>query len=82
MSYDATDFGFFSHSLEDMNKRIEVLDGHHVMEKQKGKVRIKMCDNNGDTFIATLHNKLLAPDLCDALFYIITLSNLGYNCLF
>ena len=36
-----------------------------------------MCDDNGDTFIATLHNVLLAPDLCESLFSIITLINLG-----
>ena len=44
------------------------MDGHHVTSKQKGQVRIKMCDNNGDTFIATLHNVLSTPDLCDMLF--------------
>ena len=41
-----------------------------------------MCDNNGKTFIATLHNVLLAPDLCDRLFSIITLINAGHTCLF
>ena len=41
-----------------------------------------MCNNNGDPFIATLHNILLAPDLCDRLFSIITLMNLGHTCLF
>ena len=41
-----------------------------------------MCDNNGDTFIATLHNVLLAPDLCDRLFSIITLINSGHTYLF
>ena len=41
-----------------------------------------MCDNNGDPFIATLHNVLLAPDLCDRLFSIIMLMNSGHNCLF
>ena len=41
-----------------------------------------MCDNNGKTFIATLYNVLLAPDLCDRLFSIITLMNVGHNCLF
>ena len=41
-----------------------------------------MCDNNGDTFIATLHNVLLAPDLCDGLFYIVTLMNYVNTCLF
>ena len=41
-----------------------------------------MCDNNGDTFIETLHNVLLAPDLCDGLFSIIKLMNSGQTCLF
>ena len=41
-----------------------------------------MCGNNGDPFIATLHNVLLAPYLCDRLFPIITLMNLGHTCLF
>ena len=45
--------------LEDTDKHIEVLDGHHVTEKQKVQVQIKMCDNNGYPFIATLHNVLL-----------------------
>ena len=40
-----------------------------------------MCNNNRDTFIATLHNVLLAPDLCDMLFSIIVLNNLGHTCL-
>ena len=41
-----------------------------------------MCDDNGKTFIATLYNLLLAPDLCDRLFSIITLMNAGNTCLF
>ena len=41
-----------------------------------------MCDDNGKPFIATLHNVLLAPDLCDRLFLIITLMNSGHTCLF
>ena len=57
-------------SLEDTYKYIEVPDRHHVMEKQKGQVRIQMCDDNGKTFIATLYYVLLAPDLCDSLFSI------------
>ena len=65
-----------------MDKYIEVADGHHVTAKQKGQVQIKMCDNHGDPFIATLHNVLLAPDLCDRLFSIIVLMNSGYTCLF
>ena len=68
--------------LEDTDKHIEVADGHHVMSKQRGLVRIKMCDDNGYPFIAMLHNVLLAPDLCDRLFPIITLLNSGHTCLF
>ena len=34
-----------------------------------------MYDDNGDPFIATLYNVLLAPDLCDGLFSVITLIN-------
>ena len=40
-----------------------------------------MCDNNGDPFVATLHNILLAPNSCDELFPIIALINLGHTCL-
>ena len=58
------------------------MDGHQVTAKQKGPVRIKIWDNNGDHFIATLHSVLLAPDLCNGLFSIITLMNLGHTCLF
>ena len=54
---------FIPVSLEDMDKCIEVADGHHVTAKQKGQVRIQMCDDNGKTFIATLYSLLLAPDL-------------------
>ena len=73
---------FIPISLEDTDKYIEVEDGHHVTAKQKGQVRIQMCDDNGKPFIATLHNVLLAPDLCDGLFLIITLMNSGHTCLF
>ena len=41
-----------------------------------------MCKDNGKSFIATLHNVLLAPDLCDRLFSIITLMNAGHTCIF
>ena len=68
--------------LEDTDKHIEVADGHHVTEKQKGQVQIKTCDNNRDPFIATLHIVLLEPDLCDRLFLIISFMNLGNTCLF
>ena len=61
--------------LGDTDKQIEVADSHHVTAKQQGQVRIKMSDNTRDPFITTLHNLLLAPDLCDRLFPIITLLN-------
>ena len=73
---------FIPRKLEDTDKYIEVADGHHVTAKQKGQVRIQMCDNDVKTFIATLYNVLLAPDLCDRLFSIITLLNAGHICLF
>ena len=73
---------FIPGSLEDTKKYIEVVDGHHNTANQKGKVQIKICDNNGDNFIATFHNVFLAPDLCNSLFSIINLTNSGHNCLF
>ena len=69
-------------SLEDTDKYIEVADGHHLTVKQKGQVRIKMCDDNGNIFIAKLHNVLLAPDLFERLFSIILLMNAGHAFLF
>ena len=51
-------------------------------QKKKVQVQIKMCDDNGDPFITTLHNIILAPNLCDRIFSIITLLNLGHTCLF
>ena len=65
---------FISGSLEDTDKHIEVADVHHVTAK-KGQVRIKIIDDHGYPFIASLHNVLLAPYLCDKLFSIITLIN-------
>ena len=41
-----------------------------------------MCNDNEEPFISILYNILLAPDLCDRLFSIITLMNAGHNCLF
>ena len=41
-----------------------------------------MCYDNGNTFVATLYNVLLAPDLCDRPFYIITSMNAGHTCLY
>ena len=54
---------FIPGSLKYTDKYIEVTDGHHVTAEQKVQVRIKMYDNNGDTFIVTLYIVLLAPDL-------------------
>ena len=65
-----------------MDIYIEVADGHHVTAKKKGQVQIKICDNNGNQFIATLHNTLLAPDLCNRLFSIIMLIHLRHTFLF
>ena len=73
---------FIPGSLEDTDKYIEVAGGHHVLAKQKGQVQIKMWDDNGDTSISTLHNLLLAPDLCNRLFSIITSISSGHTCLF
>ena len=73
---------FIPGSLEDTDKYIEVADGHHVTAKQKGQVRIQMCDNNGKKCIATLYNVLLEPYLCDRLFSIIVLMNAGHTCIF
>ena len=41
-----------------------------------------MCNDNGKKFVANLYNVLLAPELCNRLFSIITLMNVGYTCLF
>ena len=68
--------------LEDTDTHIEVTKRHHVTAKQKCQVQIKMCDDNGDPFIAMLHNLLLAPDLRDRLFSIIALMNSLHTCLF
>ena len=73
---------FIPVSLEDTDIYIEVADGHHVTAKQKCQVQMQMCDDNRNPFIATLHNVILAPDLCDRLFLIITLMNSGHTCIF
>ena len=66
---------FIPGPLEDTDKPIEVADRHYVTVKQKGQVQIKICDDHGDHFIATLHNVLLAPNLCERLCSVITLMN-------
>ena len=82
MSYDTSGFRFFQGSLEDTDKYIEVMDRHHITAKQKEQVQIKLCDDNRNPFIVTLRNVLLAPDLCNILFSIITLMNSECTCLF
>ena len=67
---------FIPGSLEDTDNK------NYVTEKQKGKVQIKMCNNNGNSFIATLHKLLLVLDICDRLFSIIRCMNYGHTCLF
>ena len=62
MPHDTSGLGFFPGSLEDTDKFFEVADGHHVTAKQKVQVQIKMCKDNRDPLIATLHNVILAPD--------------------
>ena len=41
-----------------------------------------MCNDNGKSFITTFHDILLALDICDRIFSIITLMNSGHTCLF
>ena len=62
---------FIPGSLEYKNKNIEVTEGHHVTTKEKWQVQIKMCDNNGYSFIATLHNVLLVPDYATGYFQLL-----------
>ena len=82
MPHETRRFVFHSRIIIRYRKYIEVADGHHVTAKQKGQVRIQICDDNGNPFFETLHNVLLAPDLCDRLFLLITLMNAGHTCLF
>ena len=51
-------------------------------QKKTGQVQIEIRGDNGKTIVATLYNVLLAPELCDRLFSIIKLINLGHTCLF
>ena len=82
MSYDTTGLGFYPRLIRRYGQIFEVADGHHITAKKKGQVQIKMCDDNVDNSIATLHNVLLAPYLCNRLFSIIMLMNLRHTCLF
>ena len=53
MTPEVTDF--VPGSLEDTDKFIEVVDGHHVTAKQKGSVRIQMCDKSLSVIVAHLY---------------------------
>ena len=82
MSHETRDFGFDTGSLVGTDKYIEFADGNLLTAKQTGEVQITMYEDNGKPFIYTLYNILFAPDLCDQLFSIVTLINLGHTCLF
>ena len=82
MSYDTTGSDFIRGSLEDTNKYIEFSNGHHATAKQKRQVQIKICDDNEGTFIVTLHNVFLAPDLYDRIFSINPFMSSGHTCSF
>ena len=47
--------------MVETDKYIKVKDGNFVIAKHTGEVQIKIHDNNGSLFIATLYNVLLAP---------------------
>ena len=53
MTPEVTDF--IPVSLEDTDNFIEVADRHHVTAKQKGSVRIQMCDDNGKKLVASIY---------------------------
>ena len=61
MTTEVTDF--IPGSLKDTDKFIEVADEHHVTTKQKGSVRIQMCDNNGKIFVANLIKRTIGTGL-------------------
>ena len=79
MSYVTSGLGFIPGLLEDTDKYIEVVYGNYITAKQKGQVQIIISGNNGDPFIATLHNVILAPHICDKVFSIIMLMNLVHT---
>ena len=73
---------YIPRSLVEKDKYIEVAYGYFITAKQTGEAQIKKRDDNGKPFIATSYNVLFAPDLCDQLSSIITLTNLGHTRLF
>ena len=79
LPHDTRDLLFIPSSLVKADKYIEVSDRNFVIAKQTWLVQIKMCEDNGKPFIATLYNVLFVPDLWDQIFSIIKLMNLGHN---
>ena len=61
-------FDLIPGSLEDTDNYIGVAGGHYLTAKQKGKVRIRMCEENRYPLISTLKSVLLSLDLCNRLF--------------
>ena len=68
---------FIPSSMAETGKYIEVADGNFITAKKKRIISDKMCGNNIKPFIDMLYNVLFAPDLCDILFYVFMLMNLG-----
>ena len=71
--------GFIPVSLVETDIYIKVADMRFIAAKQTGQSKIGMRDNDGKSFICVLYNVLLGPYLCNRLFSIITLMNLGHT---
>ena len=82
MTHDTRSFIFYSRFIRRYGKHVEVVYRHYFTAKQKGQVQVKMCDDNRKLFIATLHNVLFPPDLCNRIFSIIAVMKSGHTCLF
>ena len=73
MTLDISDF--VPRSLVEKDEYIEVADSI-FNRKKTGKVQINMHDDNGKPLITTFYNVIFDPDLCDRLFFIVTLIHL------
>ena len=58
---------FIPGSLEDTDKYIEVVEGHHVTAKQEGQVQIKMCDERISVIVAHFYSYLTFLFRCDVM---------------
>ena len=56
---------FILGSLVETDEYIKVADEYFFTGKQTGEVQMKIRNDNGKSFIATLYNVLSAPDLCN-----------------